>query len=816
MTRVPHRPQLDVEATARLLEAMRAGQDFYDHPLTYFLSVSESLTAPHALTGDSAVQAAVFNHVISIITERLHQLQAQYADEKTVPDIVSDFRQNNTELQAWSLLFHRYVAVDEDLSMQDIAALVNQGERTLRRRLTVGLQRLTQRLVEIEQKARRKDTYRRLLLNLPRSTAPRLHGAEATLAIAKQILQNDDPPHHLLLYGPLGIGKTSLALAIAHQMIREGNSVPVLDDLVWLDLPWVTDPAGLASEIINRLELPHEFDGSPEQILRAYLFAHRVLIVLDDAESLAHYPDRMEAALELLDLALVLITSPLPAPQGLWVYQIRVPELSREDALALLEAPDSPDSPRTNQVIDQFEAIWNAAGGNPLALKLTAASLRAVPVSSPRLFAGIDHLYTDSWERLTPEARRVWIATLLFPRSGILYETLEQLLAWEAAVLDTAINELVESALLSVHQSQKEFLYALQTAAATFLIQRVKSRTPVSNDECINDFVLTLLDKRVDQVIADFDPQAAQLILRLVDEFGVSDASRQWRYAYQLMPRMIEAGLWHTLPDYLTRLASIVETTQQEAWLNCTRGIVWRWMGRFEEARQYLEYALKADSAHLVSRGDVLVERAIVCRYLGDWDGALRCAEQALDHFVQQGSEAGFKRSVYELAQLALEAKQPDQALAWLAELDEWSAQAWTMAGQAYLLLERYQDALQTVHAALDLLPAQHHSRGRVIATLGQIYSALGQHTVAAGHLTSAAKILEQARDEVGCARVFSNLAAVYLSMPMEQRPVTREEIHALLQQAQDIQEHARDEIGLAVTRKNLQWLQNEESGANH
>lgn len=68
----------------------------------------------------------------------------------------ADFRQNSVELEAWSLLYFRYVRVDLEWSLEELTTLTNQHERTLRRRRKHGAQRLLQHMLYEEFNYRRR------------------------------------------------------------------------------------------------------------------------------------------------------------------------------------------------------------------------------------------------------------------------------------------------------------------------------------------------------------------------------------------------------------------------------------------------------------------------------------------------------------------------------------------------------------------------------------------------------------------------------------------------------------------------------------
>lgn len=85
--------------------------------------------------------------------------QREYHRLKTPKSITSsevlevlplDFQQHSHELEAWSVLYHRFVRVDLDLSWQHLAQLTASTERTLRRRQERGLRRLLSEILALE------------------------------------------------------------------------------------------------------------------------------------------------------------------------------------------------------------------------------------------------------------------------------------------------------------------------------------------------------------------------------------------------------------------------------------------------------------------------------------------------------------------------------------------------------------------------------------------------------------------------------------------------------------------------------------------
>lgn len=169
---------------------------------------------------------------------------------------------------------------------------------------------------------------------------------------------------------------------------------------------------------------------------------------------------------------------------------------------------------------------------------------------------------------------------------------------------------------------------------------------------------------------------------------------------------------------------------------------------------------------------------------------------------------------------MSLEEHNPSQALLWLGRVSDWTFRTWGMASHVYLLLGQYNLALEAAERSLAELPLKHPNCGRAANTLGQIYYELGDIGAAITSLLSAILLLDETKDLIGYARACNNLAVAYFDDKTssenidesdrelkENRTHRTLEIRDLLHRARDIQERAGDEMGLAVTHRNLAWF---------
>ncbi|GAB4527504.1 MAG: hypothetical protein Kow0063_02870 [Anaerolineae bacterium] len=793
-------PTLSPEHLKRVLDAARAARPIPATPLRAFEIVRQRLLDPSEAVGGAATDYLLIEWLAEQIVEGLCRHRRHYhlapprptcALEQALTEMAADFRQGAGELEAWSLLYYRYVRVDLNLSWDQLEAVTLQDSRTLRRRQQHGLRRLTHQLLRRERRARlahRKDRLRRAL---PPSPDYELVGRAELAEQAWQVLTGRGRRRHLALVGPGGIGKTALAASLAHRLLETVE----LDGVAWLGPLSSVAVQEVAAQFAGALGL---FPASPE-VLRAYCQARDALLVLDGVDHFVadRVPDGggVCAFLDVVADARVMVTS------RIWVdcpglAQFHLTELDEQESRAVMARVWPGRWPLDSA---REQAIRQQAGGNPLALEVATRLAARLPKSAlvkpgvfqqmPAQAALLEKLYEQAWQELGTAERQLWLAAWLLPATGAPQELLVLASGLPVVQVTQAVQRLCQLSLLVFDPASER--YTLHGVARAYLHRKV------SEQPCLGWASEGAL--RLRGAVAR-SPHAAQIAFRLLEvadllSLPLGERVDLIRAAW---PQIAHQGLWTAwLPVLQDQVAAARNAANGPAlppllrWL----GVACRWLGRYEMAEKSLLEALQI-ADELKESGEhaqALIELAVVYRYQGRFQPARAMVQRALVEFQKRGDDGAGERCLLELAQLALEHGQPEDAIEQLKRLPG-SARSAALICEAYLMMGHLQQALVQAERAVALAAGDRPNFARAQATIGRVYLALGRLVEAEDHLSLAVSLLEQGRDMLGWARATNSLAQVY------QLQGRLDAALALVEDAAEQQRLLKDEAGLMAT----------------
>jgi tetratricopeptide (TPR) repeat protein len=219
--------------------------------------------------------------------------------------------------------------------------------------------------------------------NLPRCQHSRLIGRERELNEIKTYLSTRHRVGVICISGGGGVGKTALALEIAHECRKEANKLPPeerFDAIIWVTAknaellpagqvarqPTFNDLEGVYRAIADLLDIPAIFrsatQGEQNIIISRFLTEHRILLILDNLESV----DDQELMVFLRDLpapSKALITTRHRIDVAVPVY---LHMLSEDMALELVFVECETHNLSLND--SQIKMLLQRTGGLPLAI----------------------------------------------------------------------------------------------------------------------------------------------------------------------------------------------------------------------------------------------------------------------------------------------------------------------------------------------------------------------------------------------------------------------------------------------------------------
>lgn len=820
-------PAITDKVVEEALKSLRQGRSLAGSPLRHLAWVHDYAARHHIVSGPAG-QSAALRHVLAeeIIRELLrhrllNDLPADLPDTRAalLDALRSDAAQNNMELSGWSALYYRYICIELDLQVGEIASLAGVVERQVRRWMKRGYRRLAEAIAAREAVARERHRQHLRHLRLPPASYGRLWGIHELLDVLYRATEADAPPHTHILTGMAGAGKTSTAHALAAHLLSEGR----IEDAAWVSLSGPANTHDVYAATAAELDYPFLAEAAFDTLeagLRAKLAERRTILVLDNADWL-NQPVQTLSSLDRLIRPghLVAVQRSLPpsgAPGAVYHVDPMAPEVFAQYLADTARRKAVPVSLlRDNSVMGKLQAVL---GGNPLAGLVVIGQLRylaldRVLASLPELTeqgseALFSRLFQTTWGRLSADAQQAAYALVFAAADSVSWTEVLALSGLPPAALDRALAQIVESSLVEAEAGAG--VYSLHPLARLF----IETQAATAEGTARRSEMLTRAAPQGELVIpAAHQPErVTRTLLMMKREL---DAQPEGAIPLELVPLVAPAarrsGQWTAWRDVLLRVRDRMLAQSDErhadsrARVLLELGVAHRWLGEWAEAAAALQDAMQqfAEAADHTGQAEALLELGATQQAMGQTSAAYDAFHTAYRSAQQVGDARLHRRAANRLAALALDNDRPADALTLLAPFAaEGTTDAETLSnlGMAYLYQGDATAAVTYERRALERYETEGSlpEQARVHLRLGMAQHAAGEGEAAIDHLKTALVLMRQVGDALGEARALNNLGAAYA---VQRRPT---DALSIWREALGLLETLGDGVGLAYTWFNL------------
>ncbi|MBN1122186.1 MAG: tetratricopeptide repeat protein [Anaerolineae bacterium] len=806
---------VDESAVQHVLECMRSARPIDDdNPLRRLVWVHAQIDSCGFVTSPVERDVALSAVLTDLITDRLRQFRVIHRiptdvgehREEALDVLLRDFQQANSELEGWSLLYHRYVYIDLDLQVQELSNVLGVSTRQVNRRMSLGLRRLTEMIGQLEIKARLDNRRLWLQLKLPAPSSVQLFGDGRAGDDLYEFLHDPSPPHVTVLVGARGIGKTALAQSVVQRLIEADR----YEDFAWLDFDVQTAYTTVLHNLARELGYSHLSSTNPDEVeagLRARLSSVPTLVVLDSADHIEDLDNLLPrlGRLTAPGHALVISRRHPPIESPVRVVQVQPLDLDSFSDLLL----DAARRRRISRTVHLDEAVLRdlhtMLGGNPLAGRMVIGQMAFLPLdrvmenlSSIQVDQGeglLQSMFGSVWEALDETARQAAAAISLLPSKEAAWAKILTMSRLEPNDLDSALEALTTCSL--VDASGDEPLYGMSPLARRFVREQGQSYLKQIALMAQGQEGISLLPYLVDLLPGQVAGEDAKQVSALV---------------VQLSPVVRRSGQWALWRDVLSETAEQMRLSAGDpdslAVILLELGVAYRWLGKFSLAGKLLSeaVALFGETGDYARQAEALVEIGWLSQDLGHTEPAYEAFQRAAATAQRYRRPDIRRQALNGLVNLALHNDRVEQALE-LSQLaldtfedDPPDGQTLSTHSIALLRAGAVDAALGVQLQALDRfhvdgnIPAQSRTHLR----LGMAYSAAGQYDAAHEHFSEGLYLMESLGDALGRARTLTNLGAVYAFQEKW------EGARSTWEQALGLQQSLDDRVGMAYTWYNL------------
>lgn len=596
----------------------------------------------------------------------------------------------------------------------------------------------------------------------------------------------------LNIIGTGGIGKTRLALEIAHTLQQEGQKVH------WVQVPTTS----LFSAVADSLSIPALGRGDLREAIHYHLNRHPTLLILDEAE-LLDSPREVGWLLEHTPVRLLLTSRERLKLRNEWIYEISglmLPETGWDSAATRLfmyaAQKIRPQFLPSLQERADITEICRLLSGFPLAIEIAATWVRFMGCQDilSHLKDSLDFLDVPLTDR--PERQRSLRSILDSTLATIPQEARKALVSlvpcWGGFDFKAALHISTTSAGILALLADHSLLQQPRLGEFRMLeVLRQHLRNEVSASAYQNhaSYYAALLAEHTGNLRGGRQQEAVQALTPHRSNFQTAwDWATQHQHTTLLDQMMQGMFLLHEIKGWFQEgmncfeKAALATTGPQHSAMLARTGRFYHRLGRFQDAQKALQSSLNADH-EARETSFILNNLGLVSLALGDLKGALSQFTLSREHAVlhqQTWHEANTHYNTglthQALGHYTQAGENYQKALELYQGLQDTRGMSLSLSGlgQVSLHLGHYVSAQKRLQEALDQAEnlGDLFARAGSLLNLGRIYQLQGQMQLAQQTLQEGLSTFQQVGDQSGIARTM--IALSELQVPQEATQILR------------------------------------------